>query len=346
MTLRGLRIRDFQSIANLEIHPGRLTVLTGPSNSGKSAVVRAIRAVAENVQGTAAVRAGAKTFAVTLDVDGHEVRLTRGPGLGEYHLDDQRFAKSGKDVPPEVTNVLKITKGDPNITTQFDRPFLLDAPGTEVARVLGELTNADQIQRAVKEANRRLLETRRTAGIRAKDLETIEKALENLGDLDALEEHVTWLEKLIDGAEATADQLLDLNRLIVDIEAGAEHLRSLARPPTVPDELLVLADRDLWKLDRLRRAIDELAEAQTDVDAWSTPVPEVPAKVLTDATLTLHALSRLKTAADALERFETERATYQAEARRLREEEARLLTEYHDTLKELGRCPMCNQPVA
>ena len=55
-----------------------------------------------------------------------------------------------------MTELLELS--ELNFAAQFDRPFLLDSSGGEIARVLGRLTNVTLLFDAAREANRRRLE--------------------------------------------------------------------------------------------------------------------------------------------------------------------------------------------
>src|SRR5688572_7680246 len=70
---RGLRwltmhltVTDFQSLGRVEVEVSGLTVLVGPSNRGKSALIRALEAVLFNKPGDAFVRHGKKKAVVEL----------------------------------------------------------------------------------------------------------------------------------------------------------------------------------------------------------------------------------------------------------------------------------------
>lgn len=52
----------------LELHPG-VTVLTGPNNTGKSAVVEALRSLAKNPPSPSLIRHGAAKAVVHLELD-------------------------------------------------------------------------------------------------------------------------------------------------------------------------------------------------------------------------------------------------------------------------------------
>jgi ATPase involved in DNA repair len=123
--IQRIEIQNFQSHRNTVLEPGpggQLTVVTGPSDSGKTAILRALRWLLYNVpQGTDFIRVGC-TFAkviVTL-ADGTEVERFRTPSKNQYAIrhpgaEPQVYEGFGSTVPLEVQETLgvrPITIGD------------------------------------------------------------------------------------------------------------------------------------------------------------------------------------------------------------------------------------------
>lgn len=92
-------IRDFQAIdkAMLEFVPG-INVLTGSTNSGKTAVLRAIKCLVDNPKAAKhMIRHMAPKAIVAMKLDGHEpVVWTRDQGTVSYKVGTQEHTKCGK----------------------------------------------------------------------------------------------------------------------------------------------------------------------------------------------------------------------------------------------------------
>ncbi len=86
--IKRLRIQDFMAHKDTEIELGPgVTVLTGPNNTGKSAVVEAIRSLAENPPPHHVIRHGASRAVVSVELDSGEViRWVRSKNSTVYHL--------------------------------------------------------------------------------------------------------------------------------------------------------------------------------------------------------------------------------------------------------------------
>lgn len=259
--LNILEINDYQSLWHLKLRFKRFTVITGPTGSGKSAVLRAIRLLAFNELGTSYIRTGAKRCEV-LASDGSEnwaVSITRSssrgsdkylllkPGLDQPIV----YTKLGGKTPEEVTQFLGLT--ELNFASQFDRPFLLAESGAEVARVLGRLTNVTLLFNAARESNtRRLraahrLEDARQEEARLKtELQRYAGLPQRVGKLD----NAAAALQLAQGYQARADRLRALLGAVTTAQAT---LQSVVVPPPVPS-LTGLQNGVAW-VERLRNLI-------------------------------------------------------------------------------------------
>jgi energy-coupling factor transporter ATP-binding protein EcfA2 len=166
--LNRVEVRNFQSLAHADVKLDWFTVITGPTGSGKSGFLRALELLAFNARGTGYVTAGAKTCTVSAADERMMARITRSTArsvpdsyqlarlvpvpVGGYGWSGVKYTKLGGQVPPRVTEALGLTPL--NFSRQFDAPFLLGLPGTQLAQRLGELTNVSLVLGAAAGANR------------------------------------------------------------------------------------------------------------------------------------------------------------------------------------------------
>jgi len=168
--ITNLRIEDFQSIESLDVECGPITVFTGETDVGKSAIVRAIYGLAFNDYPRGHVRDGAKHSLIEVQLQGEKVndgyayvKASKGDGVNKYFLDltgrTMEFGRVGVNVPEEVSEILGWrmlevddgTKFTPNFSRQFDPPFLITETPSRKAKLLGSLTNIATLYAAMKE---------------------------------------------------------------------------------------------------------------------------------------------------------------------------------------------------
>ena len=125
MPLETLQIRNFQphSKQTIDLDP-RVTVFTGPSDSGKSAFIRALRWCCTNSPGgDAFIKDGKKRCGVRLKIDGRSIGRTKGPAENDYILDGKKFKSFGTSIPEPIADLLNLSP----VTWQgqHDSPFWL-----------------------------------------------------------------------------------------------------------------------------------------------------------------------------------------------------------------------------
>lgn len=303
------RVQNFQSLREVDLDLGPFTCIVGPSNSGKSALLRALRALALNVSSPSIVTHGAKTATVEATLaDEVRIELERGKAVSTYTVGevgnpdgDAVYPKSNKGVPDLITQALKL--GELNFAFQFDRPYLLADPPSKAAQALGELTNVTVIYDAVREANRRRLEVSSRLKVRRADQEALEqRALVYVGLKDR--------KKLLGRIRKEYDA-------VSEISAEADRLQGLI------------------KIARSASAVSEAIDAQPDL-------PDVDLGKLEQMVAHTDRLGSLLTIA---RRSETDATLAQRDVDRLEGERDRYEEQIADLLVEAGTCPLCGQTV-
>jgi len=313
-----IKVTNFQSVEKADLELGAFTVIVGPSNSGKSAILRALRAVTRNTLAPSAVRAGKTSFTASVEIDGTEVVIERGKSLSTYRIIDpagneENFTKAGTSVPEDVQKALSMPAPDgPDLifSFQIDPPFLLSNTGSVAAKTLGDLTNVSKLHEASREANRRRLESSKLEKIRTEDAIGCATAMqERFGDLPA---HNAAIK--------------DARALLEEVKDRAKRRDSLAKALEAL-EVIEAAERDL------KARLDTLPEP-ADIEALSERAGELLGKrhTLLDA---LDLLSKIAAAEDTLAR----------EMEAAETEEETCDREYHEALVLAGECPTCGQKV-
>lgn len=281
--ISSLRIRDFQSVEALDVDCGPITVLYGESDTGKSAVVRALYALAFNNYPKGHVRdGGAKESEISVTVGGKTVRARKGAGTNQYELDDPGtemlgWDKVGTEVPAEVSDVLgwrvlELDDGSrfaPNFHLQFDAPFLLTDSPSKRAKVLGSLTNVATLFAAIKQANTWGRKTK--ANIQAQE-EIKERAVERIGPL---EERLEGERGAVDALMATVAQAKKMDAEITMLSALLMTLHNAAglhRTAQAVVEMMEASEPDVDEVERLLPKLQGLRALYVNVSGSAQAV--------------------------------------------------------------------------
>lgn len=287
--IESIKIRNYQSLEDVTLALGNFTVLVGPSSAGKSAVTRAIKALASNQTGKEYITHGEATMQVTAVTDRGTITLTKGKPEDSYVLlpaDDiknpRRYTKLGVSVPPDVTDFLGIDPQDAiNFAGQFDMPYLLKTSSSEVARVLGELTNVSSIFEASREALR--LKNNYVATLKTRHIDA-DRSTELLAKFENLPERTMHLQnaEYSHAAAVLAEEKLNrLNDLLMTLKTATSRLNTAQEATDAPLPDLESVQRHFARTQRLseltalivaaksaqRDAIESKLEATGSIDA-------------------------------------------------------------------------------
>lgn len=148
MTLERLDLKNFQCHRSLSIEFDPLiTTLVGKTNSGKSAILRALRWLVQNFPaGDEFISDGEKYCRARLTVDGHRV-VRRIGDRSEYRLDDKVYKAFGRNVPPAIAKLINLT--DENFQSQLDAPFWFGLTPGQVAKELNRIVDLGVIDKTL-----------------------------------------------------------------------------------------------------------------------------------------------------------------------------------------------------
>jgi exonuclease SbcC len=281
-----LRAQNFQSWLDsgwVELAPaGQLTVFTGPSDSGKTALaVRLFKWIGYGEpQGDGFIRVGANMAVGSIKAgETLIVRKRSRGGINRYELtapdgQTQVFEGFGSTVPLEIRQALGITETKleglaepirPNLAEQLDGPFLgRSIPATGRAKVLGYLSGTDAVDAANKSTGTDLYRANR-------EVESLEAKLKTNAEQQA---GLSWVEPLglvlgkateIQGRVTQADErrgkLANLKmRYDQNTDTATGVSRTLARLVCVPQAEVVLS--------RITDAADRLLKISTLADRY------------------------------------------------------------------------------
>jgi len=192
--IEKVRIVNFQSHADTTITlTSGVNVIVGPSDQGKSAVIRALLWVIQNKpDGLGFVSHWNMTdkgvlkapTSVELEFDGHKIVRYRDRVANRYLVDGKVLEAVGRDVPEEIERLIDIK--DINIQRQLDSHFLLSDSAGEVARILNRTIRLDDIDKLLALVEQKRRATKNTIEQVAEELQLIQVELGALAWIDAV----------------------------------------------------------------------------------------------------------------------------------------------------------------
>lgn len=259
---------NFQSHVYSELSLSRgVNVIVGPSDSGKTAIMRALRwNMFNDPSGVEFVREGESEVSVTVRFQNHvEVERRRSRSKNQYILrrpDEEEliFEGFGKNVPKEIEEAIGIKKimlDDKkslplNFSDQLDGPFLLQETDAYKAQAIGRMVGVDLLDETMRDTLRDKKQISLRRELMEKDLEETEKTLEAFSDLD---DQIILRERV----EKLLNTVSELKEKTETAKAFAKVLKEIKKDRVLTNDLLsryAVLDLLQDKLVHLRRNVD------------------------------------------------------------------------------------------
>lgn len=274
-----IAVKNFQSIESAALEAGGLTVVTGRSNVGKTALIRAVQAALFGLPGDFYIREGADSCGVALKVDDLDVawRKVRAPTPGKVtalRVGTTTHTKIGKDhnVLTEGLGIRELETSGPTLRPQFamqhDPIFLLGESESTVAEVLKLLGRTDVVTKAQAEAKKDLRATASKKEVREGDREALEPEVKRFAGVPVLRDRWTNVNDRLKSAEQGQVKVGNTTAILRRLKTLIPCEVPLA--PLPPDLIL------LTRVERLRRLGEILPQKVPIVPG----VPSVPASKL------------------------------------------------------------------
>jgi DNA repair ATPase RecN len=335
-------------LENFQIHRGEveirfaptITTIRGPTDVGKSAILRALRWTCLNdIPGDDFISEGEKRVAVSLDVVLGKVKHAikrirqRGGSVNTYELDGEEFKSFGSSVPTPIARILNLNQI--NFQGQHDSPYWFSETAGEVSRQLNsviDLSIIDSSLSNIASALRQAADRRNICQERLEEstaqLKEVRKQKPRIQEFRELEE-LSAKEKI---QEERCSVLLSLLLLIKSNRAKewAQRVEDAETAFAVARRAVIEARRT----NLLKELIEEVLEKET---IQSPPAFDSITQSF-EACITLR--KRAERLSDLLQR------TYEAAFAKDATEAAAQCTEdkFHQEIKGM-KCPTCGQIV-
>lgn len=331
---RKLILRNFQIHEYLEVDLSQpITSIVGPSDIGKSAILRALKWLCFNRPGgDSFVRGGEVGTSVTLFISKHKIVRLRSKTRNVYILDGVEFKAIGTNVPDDISSILRVR--EENFQVQHDSPFWFHETPGQVSKELNQIVNLGVIDDSLSKV---ATSVRKARG-------TLEVSQSRLKDAKLARANLKWIMEMNDSLQELKEieSKLDKNR----VESSALHIL-LQNVKYTQDSKEIASDARIsgvWvltKADRAHKVSRDLEnlrslllKAKTASQDASLAPPDLTRLKSTSEQVTRHKslTGKLTTLLSNIEEVENETCKAKEWAERGQEEL---------TKKTKGKCPIC-----
>jgi len=277
--LERLTVRNFQALRSLSIEFDKeVTVIVGPNDLGKTAVLRALEWICTNQPGGEEFKTtGKKKVSARLDVDGRRVTRRRAPGRNQYLLDGKDFRSFGARVPDEIAKVLNVS--DINFQSQHETAFWLSSSAGDVSKRLNAIINLGAIDESLARAAAEARTAKTKLEVSHQRLQTAKRERKALLWAEEFKKDADHLEELQRRAQDKREECERLAFLLKEAGKAAKKARTRGQLAQEGSALLAsvgealkvrrrVADLEIV-LQTIQEAQEELCEAQNNVTELS-----------------------------------------------------------------------------
>lgn len=284
MRVKVLKLRDFQAHRELDIKLSpTITSIQGPTDIGKSAIIRALRWLCLNdFPGDDFINWDGKQALVKIVCDtGQEIGRGKSKVANVYTLDDQDFKSFRDGVPEPVAKLLAISPI--NFQNQHDSPFWFSETAGEVSRQLNAIidlsvidTSLANISSLVRRDQERQAVTAERVKSKTTELEGLKHEKKRVAEFAELTEARSKFTKAEESYNQLYDALvainnIDLSSLVQKSEEAARLFVLLRRATVLKKRVVVLSEIITLSTTNERAAQDppDLRHVQTAYQHWT-----------------------------------------------------------------------------
>lgn len=253
-----LEVENFQCYDKLSIDfDPHITTFVGPSDVGKSALLRAIRWVCLNTPASKGLlKRGTDRVRARLGVDGRRITRSYSRHSNLYVVDGAKLrALSKSRTPEQVSGLLSVQPF--NFSGQHDASFWLSSSPGQVSRELNAIINLEVIDRTLKNLASGLSKARATVGVSKDRLAEARKQRDELEYAVALDQKLQKAEKAqgkLENITKEKDGLMTLleeqaERRQLAVEAGRR--ADLAKEASQNFHQASLIAEEVWEFNNL-----------------------------------------------------------------------------------------------
>lgn len=275
--IKRIELINFMSHRHTVIEPAAgLTVLVGPNNCGKSAIVTALQILCHNDNSTYVLRHGAKECRIIVETsEGHRIEwIRKKSGSPSYILNGKEFDRLRNDsgVWDELKKTLRMprlefdnnNKFDVHIGEQRNPIFLLGDKGRGAAQFFASSSDASRLVEMQALHKKQVAENKSEQKFLVKQQTEINQSLECLEEVAPLDKNLAECESQYESLKAQQQSIEQLSR---DLATLKQNKQDIGRFALVATTLCSLSTPPKFEnSDALLQLTEQLRSEQQSID--------------------------------------------------------------------------------
>ena len=276
MYLKKVILKNFQSHEYTEIELTKgINAIIGPSDSGKTSIIRGIRwALYNEPSGDAFRRHNTKETEVKLEFsDGFSLLRGRKSSTNYYKIwetkesEEAYYEAFGTKLPAEIeehlgvrqVSLAKNLKDEVNIARQLDPPFLLGESPRIKAEAIGRLSGAYIADLALEKLAKEIREAKRSIRVEEREIQEAEDALK---DYEYLKEE----EKFLNKVDHIFEQIENSQELLESLEIVLKRYEKV-RSQKTEEEKVLERTKNIQDLEKIYNSLNSFSLENSQLES-------------------------------------------------------------------------------
>jgi exonuclease SbcC len=341
--IQEIKVQNFQSHKNsiMKLSEG-VNVIYGPSDNGKSSIIRALKWIVSNrPQGDSFRRNGTDKTSVSIKINNSIIHRRKSKSINSYKVNQDTLKALRTAVPEQVESITNLS--EVNIQAQHEVYFLVDIPPGQRSKKLNDVAGLEIMDTVLKKTNTEIRGINSEIKNAKRSLEFIDQDIKSLSWVNDAGKFLSRLEKLdfeITRAKSNVDSLSSIVSGITLLEEKKDKFLSDAFIGHINEFVKLkdmIDDREERVFD-LQNTVDKIRQFENTL---SKIVVIDVSDLIEKRNLINRKQSKLDRIQDTIEEIEFKQNQYKQVLEAIDETEKKIKV----TLKKLGICPTCKRKV-
>lgn len=276
MRLLSIELNNFQVHGKTLIEFAPITTIKGPTDAGKSAVIRALRWICLNdLTGDTFVKEGERQTQILLrfrhdkkEFEALRIKAIASVGTNTYQLNGTEYKSFASSVPADFAALFRVS--EINFQSQHDSPFWFSETAGEVSRRLNSIVDLTVIDTTLAKVTSMFRQAQGKRDLVKERLDEAEQEFEKLKDQQPRIEQFRKLKDLYEEANKAEASHHRMEGFVKDILSYRNSLQPLKEKAAEGGSVLELCKATIVlyrKSDRLKELIGKVAHLQSSSSA-------------------------------------------------------------------------------
>ena len=297
-----VKIENYQAIKNADLFfDVGLTAIVGPTNSGKSSLIRAIKGAINNQVGTGFINYDADESVVSIEDNGNTIVWTKPrKGSATYTLNGREISKVGRTQNEEVASLLNMSEVEVNTQKirlnfweQMEKAFLMDKTPNQLFEFISQSKEQELMQSYQQTEQTKLTEIEKQIKVNETKLDVYKQEIQKLDnratelvrfnaiDINQIQSLIKLKNSVETNLERFYDTISEINLLRDKVLVQTNFVKSIKSIDNELRQRFLLRDKIIALENIISSGTKQITELNNNIMDWENNIKQLD-KIVVD----------------------------------------------------------------